>query len=144
MKRRRCQMDTRSLVLHRTPYCGVESNSASFVAARVGGPRGERPFPSAVARYPNPFLPARRRSARSIELTGPIMRVRGSHTETLKSILHSAVRSEDKQLDYILGALEEISIASHSRVPDRETLSHALRRAARGALKQALLDRELR
>jgi len=59
-------------------------------------------------------------------------------------MLHSAVRSEDKQLDYILGALEEISIVSHSRVPDRETLSHALRRAARGALKQALLDRELR
>lgn len=64
--------------------------------------------------------------------------------KTLESMLSSALRSEDADLDEILHALEEISAASQSSVPDLETLGHALRRAAKGALKQSLLDRELR
>ncbi len=63
--------------------------------------------------------------------------------ETLESMLSSALRSEDKQLDDILHALEEISRRLKSAGPDFENLSDALRRAAWGAFQQALLDREL-
>jgi diguanylate cyclase (GGDEF)-like protein len=63
--------------------------------------------------------------------------------ETLESMLSSALRSEDKQLDEILHALEEISTGLKSAAPDFESLRDALRRAARGAFRQALLDREL-
>lgn len=64
--------------------------------------------------------------------------------ETLESMLSSALRSEDKELDDILHALEEISTRLKSAGPDFENLSDALRRAAWGASQQALLDRELR
>jgi two-component system, cell cycle response regulator len=64
--------------------------------------------------------------------------------ETLESMLSSALRSEDKELDDILDALEEISTKLKSADPDFENLSDALRRAASGAFQQALLDRELR
>src|ERR1700680_23819 len=63
--------------------------------------------------------------------------------ETLESMLSSALRSEDKQLDDILHALEEISTGLKSAGPDLENLSDPLRRAAWGAFQQALLDREL-
>jgi diguanylate cyclase (GGDEF)-like protein len=63
--------------------------------------------------------------------------------KTFESMLSSALRSEDKQLDDILHALEEISIGLKSAGPDFENLSDALRRAAWGAFQQALLDREL-
>jgi two-component system cell cycle response regulator len=54
------------------------------------------------------------------------------------------LRSEDKELDDILRALEEISAMSESDAHDADALRHALRRAAWCAVKQALLDRELR
>jgi diguanylate cyclase (GGDEF)-like protein len=64
--------------------------------------------------------------------------------ETLESLLSSALRSEDKELDNILRSLEEISAMSESDAPDADALRNALRRAAWCAVKQALLDRELR
>jgi diguanylate cyclase (GGDEF)-like protein len=64
--------------------------------------------------------------------------------ETLASILSSALHSEDKELDDILHALEEISTKLKSASPDFENLSDALRRAARCAFQHALLYRELR
>lgn len=64
--------------------------------------------------------------------------------ETLEAILSSLLRSEDKELDEILRALEEISVMSQSPDLDVDTLSQALRRAAQVAVKHSLLDRELR
>jgi two-component system, cell cycle response regulator len=69
---------------------------------------------------------------------------RGQPKETLQSLLSSALRSEDKELDQILCALEEISAIAESSAPDADTVRDALRRAASCAVKQALLDRELR
>ncbi len=63
--------------------------------------------------------------------------------ETLESMLCSVLRSDDKQLDDILHALEEISTGLKSTGPDVVNLSDALRKAAWGAFQQALLDREL-
>ena len=74
---------------------------------------------------------------------GRIVRERRSK-ETLEGILTSVLRSEDKELDEILRALEEISVMSQSPDHDGETLSQALRRAAQFAVKHSLLDRELR
>lgn len=64
--------------------------------------------------------------------------------ETLESMLSSALRSEDRDLDEILRALEEISVVSQLTAPSVETLSQALRRAAQVAVKHALLEREIR
>jgi two-component system cell cycle response regulator len=68
----------------------------------------------------------------------------GQPKETLQSLLSSALRSEDKELDQILCALEEISAMAESSAPDADAVRDALRRAASCAVKQALLDRELR
>jgi diguanylate cyclase (GGDEF)-like protein len=64
--------------------------------------------------------------------------------ETVESMLSSVLRVEDKELDEILRALDEISRVSQLSAPDLEALSQALQRAAQGAVKQSLLDRELR
>jgi diguanylate cyclase (GGDEF)-like protein len=64
--------------------------------------------------------------------------------ETLQSLLSSALRSEDKELDQILRALEEISAMAESNAPDADAVRDALRRVAGCAVKQALLDREFR
>ena len=64
--------------------------------------------------------------------------------QTLQSLLSSALRSEDKELDQILCALEEISAMAESNAPDADAVRDALRRVAGCAVKQALLDRELR
>jgi len=58
-------------------------------------------------------------------------------------MLSSALRSEDKELDEILRALEEISSVSQSAASNEE-ISNALSRAAQVAVKHSLLDRELR
>jgi diguanylate cyclase (GGDEF)-like protein len=59
------------------------------------------------------------------------------------SILFSSLRPEDKELDQILRALEQISNALKSGSP-AEMVSNAIKRAASSVLKQSELDRSLR
>jgi two-component system, cell cycle response regulator len=73
-----------------------------------------------------------------------IDRVEGAPKETLESLLSSALRSDDSELDQILCALEEISNGLKSRAVNPRNLENALQRAASCALKQSILDREFR
>jgi two-component system cell cycle response regulator len=68
----------------------------------------------------------------------------GIHNETLESLLSSALRSDDTELDQILSALEEISNSLKSGAPNSRNLDNVLQRAAWCAIKQSLLDREIR
>jgi diguanylate cyclase (GGDEF)-like protein len=73
-----------------------------------------------------------------------IAREKGSPKESLESVLRSALRSNDPELDQILCALEEISHGLKSGAPNARSLDNALQRAASCALKQSLMDREIR
>src|SRR3984893_5412933 len=64
--------------------------------------------------------------------------------ETLESLLSTALRSDDAELDQILSALEEISTWLKSRALNASSIDDALQRAAAYALKQSLLEREVR
>ena len=66
------------------------------------------------------------------------------HKETLESLLSSALRSNDNELDQILSALEEISNSLKSGTSDSRSLDNVLQRAASCAIRQSLLDREIR
>ncbi len=68
----------------------------------------------------------------------------GSPKESLESALRSALRSNDPELDQILCALEEISHGLKSGAPNARSLDNALQRAASCALRQSLMDREIR
>jgi diguanylate cyclase (GGDEF)-like protein len=69
---------------------------------------------------------------------------KGSQKESLESILSSALRSEDAELDEILSALEEIAESVKAGTTHPPEVEKALQKAASGALKQSLLDREIR
>jgi diguanylate cyclase (GGDEF)-like protein len=71
---------------------------------------------------------------------------RGKDTpkETLEDLLSSTLRSEDAELDQILSALEEISSSVKSGAATARNLDNVLHRAASYAVKQSLLDREVR
>lgn len=80
-------------------------------------------------------------------LNGRVLSIdRGMSTpkETLESLLSSALRSDDAELDQILAALEEISNSVKSGALTARSLDDALQRAASCAVKQSLLDREVR
>ncbi|HET6932385.1 MAG TPA: GGDEF domain-containing protein [Candidatus Acidoferrum sp.] len=62
----------------------------------------------------------------------------------MESLLSSALRSDDPELDQLLSALEEISICLESGSPKSQNLESVLRRAASCAVRQSLLDREVR
>ena len=64
--------------------------------------------------------------------------------EALESLLSSALRSDDNELDQILSALEEISNWLKSGASDSRSLDNVLQRAASCAVRQSLLDREIR
>ena len=64
--------------------------------------------------------------------------------ETLESVISSALRLEDNELDKILGALEDLSNIARSQRFDAEAVDDALKKAAIWAVKQSLLDREIR
>jgi len=66
------------------------------------------------------------------------------HKETLESLLSSALRSDDSELDQILSALEEIANWLKSAAPNPRSLDNVLQRAASCAVRQSLLDREIR
>jgi two-component system, cell cycle response regulator len=74
----------------------------------------------------------------------PIDRAKCVPKETLESLLSSALRSEDTELDQILSALEEISNSAKSGGLSARNLDNALQRAASCAVKQYLLDRAVR
>ena len=67
-----------------------------------------------------------------------------SSKKTLASHLASALRSEDSELDQILSVLEEISAGLKSGALNERSLDNALQRAASCAMRQSLLDREIR
>src|ERR1700693_1596486 len=72
-----------------------------------------------------------------------IDRGNGTPKETLESLLSSALRSDDTELDQILSTLEEISKWLNSGAPNVRSVDNALQRVASCALKQSLLDREI-
>jgi two-component system cell cycle response regulator len=69
---------------------------------------------------------------------------KGTLRETLESVLASALRSDDTEFDQILSALEEISNGLESGAFSAPSLESALQGAALCAMKQSLLDREIR
>jgi two-component system cell cycle response regulator len=73
-----------------------------------------------------------------------IDRGKGASRKNLESHLASALRSEDSELDQILSALEEISNGLKSGALNERSLENALQRAASCAIRQSLLDREIR
>jgi len=64
--------------------------------------------------------------------------------ETLESVISSAVRVEDNELDNILKALDDLALIAKSKTFDSLAVDDALKRAAVWAVKQSLLDREIR
>jgi len=89
----------------------------------------------------------RRLSAESSRSAAGVLSIaRGNvvHKESLESLLASALRSDDPELDQLLSALEEISNSLKSGSPMPGSLDNVLRRAASCAIRQSLLDREIR
>jgi diguanylate cyclase (GGDEF)-like protein len=97
---------------------------------RLGG-QGAQEGPSLVDPRPN---------ARVLSID----RVKDTPKETLECLLSSALRSEDAELDQILSAIEEISNSVKSGAASECNLDSALQRAASCAVRQSLLDREVR
>ncbi len=64
--------------------------------------------------------------------------------ETLESLISSAFRSEDSELDQILCALGDLSNIVKSGAFDAVAVDEALKRAAVWAVKKSMLDREVR
>jgi diguanylate cyclase (GGDEF)-like protein len=64
--------------------------------------------------------------------------------QNVEDMLSSALRASDYELDQILQEVDEISQALKSDAPDAQTLQVAVHPAVWRAVRQALLDRELR
>lgn len=71
-------------------------------------------------------------------------RGQGAAKESLTAALDAALRSADPELDQILCALEEISKGVKSGSWNERNFENALQRAAACAVRQALMDREIR
>jgi len=71
-------------------------------------------------------------------------RKNASRQQTLEETLASAVQASDTELDQILHEVDRISSALKSKDPDQDTARAAGHPAVWSAVKQALLDRELR
>src|SRR5437660_1574566 len=87
---------------------------------------------------------AKRAGLLSIETRKPVEVKKSAQKESLESILSSALRSDDAELDEILSALEEIADSVRAGTTHPPEVEQALHRAASCALKQSLLDREIR
>jgi two-component system cell cycle response regulator len=72
------------------------------------------------------------------------VRGNGSPKESTESALRSTLRANDPELDQILCALEEISHGLKSGAPNARSMDDALQRAASCALRQSLMDHEIR
>ena len=64
--------------------------------------------------------------------------------DSVEDMLSSALVAQDKELAHILQEVDKISKTLKSASPDTRTLSHTLQRTVMCAVKQSLLDRELR
>jgi len=64
--------------------------------------------------------------------------------ESVDAMLSGALVAQDKELASILQELDKISKTLKSQAPDTRTLSNTLQRTVMCAVKQSLLDRELR
>jgi diguanylate cyclase (GGDEF)-like protein len=71
-------------------------------------------------------------------------RGKSARKESSESALYSALRSNDPELEQILSALEEISHGLKSGALNTRSVDNALQRAASCALRQSLIDREIR
>jgi diguanylate cyclase (GGDEF)-like protein len=71
-------------------------------------------------------------------------RKNASRQQSLEETLASAVQASDTELDQILQEVDQISSALKSKDPDQGTVRAAGHPAVWSAVKQALLDRELR
>lgn len=67
-----------------------------------------------------------------------------SSVNTVDEILLSALLAQDKELSHILNEVDEVSKIFRSDAPDSHALSKTLHRTVLCAVKQSLLDRELR
>jgi diguanylate cyclase (GGDEF)-like protein len=67
-----------------------------------------------------------------------------SCVKTVDENLLSALLAQDKELSHILEEVDEVSKTSRLDAPDTQALSKTLQRAVLCAVKQSLLDRELR
>lgn len=67
-----------------------------------------------------------------------------SSVKTVDEMLLSALLAQDKELSHILDEVDEVSKTSRSDAPDTQALSKTLQRTVLCAVKQSLLDRELR
>lgn len=86
-------------------------------------------------------------SQRTLEASNrvlPFHRRNYPRKETFESVISSALRLEDNELDKILSALEDLSNIARSQRFDAEAVDDALKKAAIWAVKQSLLDREIR
>jgi diguanylate cyclase (GGDEF)-like protein len=84
------------------------------------------------------------RANKSSDRVVPFSRREQPRRQTLESILSSAFRSEDHELDQILRALHDLSDIVKSKKLDPEAVHDALKRAAVWAVEKSLLDREVR
>lgn len=75
----------------------------------------------------------------SVKTSGP-----ARETETLEDTLSSVLRAADGELDDIVQEIDQISNTLKSNDGDTQALTKALQRAVLCAVKQALMDRELR
>src|SRR5512135_628953 len=67
-----------------------------------------------------------------------------SSVKTVDEILLSALLAQDKELSHILDEVDEVSKTSRSDAPGSQALNNTLQRTVLCAVKQSLLDRELR
>jgi diguanylate cyclase (GGDEF)-like protein len=67
-----------------------------------------------------------------------------SSVKTVDENLLSALLAQDQELSHILEEVDEVSKISRSDAPDTQALSKTLERTVLCAVKQSLLDRELR
>lgn len=88
----------------------------------------------------SPSFVRKRTNARILRIDG----AQDKRRESLSSALDSALRSNDPELDQILCALEEISKGVKSGALNARSLENALQRAASCAVRQSLIDREIR
>jgi diguanylate cyclase (GGDEF)-like protein len=67
-----------------------------------------------------------------------------SSFDAVDEILLSALLAQDRELSHILDEVDEVSKTSRSDAPDSQALNKTLQRTVSCAVKQSLLDRELR
>lgn len=153
-------LDFARLVLRRTPLAGFYSfflivlnlpvNDSGFCFASPRGSQGPqdkfmyRRFPETSPDQQNSTNHLSPCSQKSKLRVLPIEQQVRHQRETLESVLSSVLRSEDRELDQVLRALDDLSNILKSRDFDSAQAEEALKRAAVWAVQKSLLDREVR